>query len=160
MANLTVSVIRKDTDHWKKLTKGAFGGQVLVGIQEGSGSEDETTLAQIAQWLHDGTSEIPPRPFLTGVLNSDFPFVRQIIQRIARGVLNGKIESQQGLQLLGQWGRDRVLAAINMGRFERNADSTIRAKGSDTPLIDTGQLKSSITYVVEMDSNLTAEAAE
>lgn len=145
-----MSVIRSDSGLWKKLSRGAFGGSVLVGIQEGSGSEDETTLAQIAQWLHDGTSTIPPRPFLSATLDGRLSEVQAIVRRVARAVLDGKLEADQGLALLGQWGRDRVIQQIVNRSFEKNADSTIEKKGSDMPLVDTGQLKSTISYVVQM----------
>ena len=34
------------------------------------------------------------------------------------------------------------------GSFEPNAESTIKKKGSDKPLIDTGTMRQSVTYVV------------
>lgn len=146
-----MTVIRTDTGLWKKLSRGAFGGKVLVGIQEGAGSEDETTLAQIAQWLHDGTSTIPPRPFLSTTLDGRLSYVRQMVGRLVKAVLDGKLEPEQALQILGQWGRDRVVGAIDQGFPPENDEETKRRKGSDKPLIDTGQLKSTISWVVEMD---------
>jgi hypothetical protein len=150
-----MTVIRRDSSLWKTLSKGAFGGQVLVGIPEGSGSKGGESLAQIAMWLHDGTSRIPARPFLSMALDGRLSHVKAMITRLAKGVLEGKLEPHRALELLGQWARDRVVEGIDLGIAPENADSTIARKGSQTPLIDTGQLKTSITWVVEKDGTTT-----
>ena len=39
--------------------------------------------------------------------------------------------------------------AISAGIDPPNAESTIKAKGSSTPLVDDGTLRQSITYVID-----------
>lgn len=147
----TVKVTRKDSPLWKQLASGKVGpGRVKVGIPEGSGAyPDGTTVAEVAAYNHDGTDTIPARPFLSVPLDGRRSPVRAIMARVSKAVLAGKLTTDQGLRLLGQWGRDEVIRAINAGFPPENAERTIARKGSSTPLVDTGQLKGSITYVVE-----------
>ena len=52
------------------------------------------------------------------------------------------------LHQLGNWYRDVQRAHIRNGNWVPNAPATIRRKGSDRPLIDTGQLVNSVEYEV------------
>lgn len=146
-----MTIVRKDSALWKKLSKGQFGGKVLVGIQEGEGGDGDATTAQIAAWLHDGTSTIVARPFLSTPLDGRRKEVQEIVARVLRGFTAEKISSQQALALLGMWGRNEVLQFINNRAYAPNAPATIARKGSSTPLVNFGQLKSSISYVVESE---------
>ena len=50
--------------------------------------------------------------------------------------------------MAGQWASQKWITDPCNG-FQPNAPSTIKAKGSDKPLIDQGILKDAITYVVK-----------
>jgi hypothetical protein len=50
---------------------------------------------------------------------------------------------------MGQLAEGHVKQEITDLRTPPNAESTIRAKGSDNPLIDTGALRQSIRYVID-----------
>lgn len=145
------SVTRKDSELWKRLVSGRVQGRVVVGVPEGAGTHGDTqkTVALVAQWLHDGTATIPARPFLSVPLDGRTAAVQKMAQRVSKAVLDGKLTEEAALTILGQWARDHVLQAINAGFPPPNAPSTVAAKGSSTPLIDTGQLKSSISFEVK-----------
>jgi hypothetical protein len=145
------SVTRKDSELWKRLVSGRVQGRVLVGIPEGAGlhGDTQTTVAQVAQWLHDGTATIPPRPFLSVPLDGRTAAVQKMARRVSKAVLDGKLTEEVGLTILGQWARDHVLQAINASFPPPNAPSTVAAKGSSLPLVDTAQLKGSIGYEIK-----------
>lgn len=148
------AVTRKTSDFWKQLRADkVLKGKVYIGINEGSGGHDDAdaTVAEIARWLHDGTETIPARPFLSVPLSAERPEVQAIVKRVVTGVAQQKITMDQGLKLLGVWGRNEVVKYINEGVPPPNAESTIEAKGSSKPLIDTGQLKSSISFLIVED---------
>ena len=47
--------------------------------------------------------------------------------------------------------RNAVVRKINKGPFTPNAPATVKRKGSSQPLIDTGNLRKSITFVIRDD---------
>ena len=57
----------------------------------------------------------------------------------------------RGLALVGAQAVSNVQDTIRDLDDPPNAPSTIAAKGADNPLIDTGRMRQSITYVVESD---------
>ena len=71
-------------------------------------------------------------------------FCQSEIQKVAQGGT-----AQGALEALGVFGKGLVQEKISTGDFEPNAPSTIRKKGSDKPLIDTGRLRQSVNYVIK-----------
>ena len=70
----------------------------------------------------------------------------------AKAVLDGKPEeAKRHLELAGLTGQNAVKAWFDDPRngWAANAPATIKAKGSDHPLIDKGEMRNSITYVVK-----------
>ena len=52
------------------------------------------------------------------------------------------------LQRIGLWAQSEIQQRISDGIPPQNAPYTINKKGSSTPLVDTGQLRSSISFKV------------
>lgn len=122
---------------------------VATGVIDGSAPHDSgRTMGEIATWNHYGTETIPARPFITRPIDVKQGEIKALIARIMKGVSTGKISAEVGLALVGQRLRDLQVSAINAREYEPNAESTVAKKGSDTPLVDTGQLKGAITYQV------------
>lgn len=144
----TVSV--KDNDKgFKDLMK--FLGQrrtvaVLVGIRGQAGSDLVAYAAANEFGVHP---RIPERSFLRSTLISrQSAYIKQIA-RAVRKLLDGFTPDIA-------FGRLGMLAVSDVQRTIRNrvpppnAPMTIAKKGSDVPLIDTGRLRQSIDYVVEV----------
>lgn len=100
----------------------------------------------------DPSLAIPPRPFLEPSIRHYMPVILKQQTKIINLALSGKkdkIKAEFGkLGLLGQnivkgWFTD------SSNGWPPNAESTIARKGSDRPMIDTGQLRNSISYIVE-----------
>lgn len=126
--------------------------RVLVGYPSGlthtdkEGNAEET--AELAKKLHFGTSEIPARPFLEDALESK---QEELLKEIKTQAANAK----KGEANWGKVGAKAMGAVQDFVRSEYyrsnvpNSPMTIEKKGSDMPLIDTGNLVNSTTFLIE-----------
>lgn len=130
--------------------------RVTVGLQgtpatTASGEASASELVRIATANHYGTRTIPPRPFLTTSLRRNGKawtrFMRAAAQHKARG--QSQAATRQ-LRLLGLKAVGDTQAALRDGPWAPNADATVRRKGSNRPLVDTGQMVQSIRSAVEV----------
>jgi hypothetical protein len=104
-------------------------------------------------YLHEHGSplwSIPPRPVLEPAIASVKPKISEQFQKAYQAALDGK-DYLPYLNAAGMIGRD---AAYNWfvdprNNWPPNAPSTIKEKGSERPLIDTGEMRRAITWVVE-----------
>lgn len=125
--------------------------------REAGATIDNVALAVIHEyglpkgsWKKNPEMFIPPRPFLRSTFDAKKSEWNALLMRMAPLVLAGKLTVEQALELLGQRASADVRRRITSGsNFTPNAPSTIRRKGSSRPLVDTGQLVNSISYVVE-----------
>jgi hypothetical protein len=92
---------------------------------------------------------IPERPFLRGGIRRNLPRLGRLSGRLLGQVARGATTMHGALETLGIDAAGAVKRYIVSGSFEPNAKSTIKKKGSSRPLIDDGQLRQSITSVVE-----------
>lgn len=148
----------KVTDHgYKALTRRVFGDQALpmaVGVFEANGSktyEDGMTVLEVATIHEFGTSTIPERSFIRAYFDENQTRIRKMMTALMGSVIEGKRTKEQVLEILGQKLVGEIQARIAARIPPPLAPETVRRKGSDVPLIDTGQLRSSITYKVDPD---------
>lgn len=125
--------------------------EVQVGFQAGEMHVDEegneALLAEIAAYNELGTSSIPPRPFMRQSFENHEKELQEACDQVNAIISNGGT-AENGLDTLGVFVKGLVQEEIVDGGFEPNAPSTIAAKGSDQPLIDTGNMRQSVNYVV------------
>ena len=146
---MTVKIAIKYTKAMGQLRRtGDYRTRVGV-FDDGRSYPDGTKVIEVAIWNHFGTQNIPARPFVTASLELARPELRALYARLVAGVLAGKITDAFAAQYLGQWAVKEIVDNINRGLFQANAPSTVASKGSDAPLIDTGQLKASIRAEVD-----------
>ena len=127
---------------------------VLVGIRQDKGGQvelgEELTLAAIASVNEFGSEDghVPSRPFLRFTVDSNqAEYVAELGEIIGRAV-DGKATTEEGLTKLGLKAVRDVQATITTNDFKENAQATKDAKGSTSPLIDTGRLRQSIDFEV------------
>lgn len=93
---------------------------------------------------------VPERPFLRNWFDQNRAANMEALRRAIRLVLAGKMPLEQALELVGLkfvGGIQQAIARRTLG-LKANAPETIAEKGSDTPLIDIGQLRQSLTHLV------------
>lgn len=93
---------------------------------------------------------VPPRPFFRTALDTSRVALGRFIESQYHRVLGGIVDPRTGLGLIGEWLAAKVKRSINQMTRPPNAPLTIAAKGSSHPLIDTGQMRASVTHVENM----------
>lgn len=153
----------KHTTVWKKndlpdlikRIKNEQAGVVSIGVQgskgeaDKKGSDGDLTVLEVATFHEFGTINVPERSFIR---SNDFRN-KEKYKKIKQEVLNKFVKQQmtlkQGLGLLGLRVEADIKEGITQGIEPELRPETIARKGSSTPLIDTGQLRSSITHKVD-----------
>lgn len=110
----------------------------------------KATVVDVAMFNEFGTRSIPARPFMRHTFDANQKRFVEMIRQIRISMALGKTSPEIALRLVGLFAQKEIQATIsNAGSlFAQNADSTIAKKGSTAPLIDTGQLRQSITFEV------------
>ena len=152
-ADITALNRAKIEDALKKLAKRMEESDqmVLVGVPKGAGVyEDGLTIATIAAVNEFGSADgrIPERPFLRTAVEEGAHEYLSLVEKEMPDIAEGKHPMSRLLNRLGIMAVGHVQKKIVEGPFTPNAPSTIRAKGSSSPLIDTGALRQSINYVI------------
>ncbi len=92
---------------------------------------------------------IPSRPFIRGTFDEHEADLAKLVEEMEDEILAGKKTRKQALTQIGQTHQNQIQKAMNTaGKFEPNAPSTIRKKGSAQPLKDKGRLVQAINFEV------------
>lgn len=107
-------------------------------------------------YIHEHGSmayQAPPRPIIQPAIENSKEDIAELLGNAAKDAAEDK-EFEGDLSLVGQEARDDVKDWFTNPKngWPANAPSTIKAKGSDQPLIDTGALRDAISYVVREGS--------
>jgi len=124
---------------------------VLVGVPKSAGNyEDGVHTATVAAVQEFGSADgrIPERSFLrSGIADSEHG-IRKLYEKMMPDVISKDLNIDVIQSLVGEFVVGNIVQKISEGIEPANAPSTIKRKGSSTPLIDTGHLRQSITYVL------------
>lgn len=123
-----------------------------VGIFETDGSkatENGETVLDIATFHEFGTIDAPERSFLRAWFDENEDRAKEALRKLMLSVVKGQRSKDQALEVFGLWLQGEVQKRISQGISPALAPSTIAKKGSSVPLIDTGQLRASVTYRVK-----------
>ncbi len=104
-------------------------------------------------YVHENGSplwNIPPRPILEPAMDNGKEQMADLMKDVAIDALEGK-NIQTGLDNVGMQGKNiaRDWFTNPANNWAANSEDTVKKKGSDRPLIDTSELRKSITYVVK-----------
>jgi len=153
-----------DRDHGLKALVERIGklskASVRVGVLEDKGAESKSasdesqsakTVIEVATIHEFGApaAGIPARSFLRGTVDEQMAEIRADQHKIAVAVISGKLDLRRGLDQLGARIAAKIQQRIARGIQPPLLPRTIARKGSSKPLVDTGQLRSSISWEVE-----------
>ncbi len=151
---MSVKISDKDKGYKKLLDAAAKAkhGTVDVGVLAGKGDEASKTspgltVMDVATFNEFGLG-VPERSFIRGYVDENEQAIRNDIKKLALLIMKGEKTTEEALELLGLKTVGGIQKRISAGIDPPNATSTVRRKGSSKPLIDTGQLRSSITHRV------------
>lgn len=119
--------------------------EVAIGVVSSARYPDGTLVHDVAIYNEFGTRRMPARPFIRP--NRD-RILRSAAEIVARDVGTNPhyVVTERAANLIGIAGVAFIQRTIDELISPPNAPSTIARKGSSKPLIDTGQLKLSITH--------------
>lgn len=160
---MTVKVTKDKTGEIEKAIKALVKRKVLIGIPDsaaerkpepgGSSAPSNSTIGYVMEF-GEPSLNIPARPFLVpGVVAAKEKIVARM-RKTGEAVLSGDLDAlDPGLMAAGLIGQSAVKAKITQGPFEPLAERTLaarRARGrtGEKPLVDTGQLRQAVTYVI------------
>lgn len=129
---------------------GKPNANVTVGWPASAGQHVRANMsvAQLAAIHEFGTARIPKRSMLAATFEQNADRYALALRQIAVGIAFGKVDLRRGLSLFGAMVKGDVMKRIAQGIPPPNAPSTIARKGSSTPLIHTGQLRTSLDFEV------------
>ncbi|MGP9818987.1 hypothetical protein ACTZWW_03135 [Salinarimonas sp. NSM] len=121
---------------------------VAVGLPRGSDPEQLMKLT----YSEFGTSRQPERPAFRNAMRDGRARYMRLLGRSLEGLLLGTTSLPTALNRLGILATGDVQQSITDLRDPPNAPSTIAAKGSSNPLVDTGAMRQAITHEVRRHS--------
>lgn len=128
---------------------------VLVGIPQEASSRNSDGVSNVKlMYIHTNGSPvngIPARPTIEPAIRD--PANRIVLQKLLKGSLatafTGNISgARSAKERAGMMAVNMIRARFGSASLAPNAPYTVMKKGSSAPLIDTGQLRNSITYVI------------
>ena len=135
---------------FEKLLAEMSDKQVAVGFNADSGSYDDgASLVEVAAWNELGTRHIPSRPFIHDAIEFNNDKITMFAGASVRNAIENGGSAEEVLNQIGNMAKGLVQEEIRNGMWTPNAPSTIRKKGSDHPLIDTGYMRQNVKYVIE-----------
>ena len=122
--------------------------EVGVGFQEDKAYDNKyhTSVAEVAI-KNDYGIGVPSRPFIRNSVDLHEEEINNFIAKQKDVLLKGGT-AKQVFENIGINHKARMQKEILNGKYVPNAPSTIKAKGSSKPLIDTSQMLQSVNYVV------------
>lgn len=140
----------EDRDNGYKATLAALESArrivVTVGVHEEDGGASEgngRTVAEVAEANEFGLG-VPARPSITAWADEQGPDAFRRIREESEAAIKAKVSPAQRVDALAQVFAGEIQSKIAAGVPPPNAPATIARKGSSTPLIDSGQFRSSI----------------
>lgn len=124
------------------------GGQteLQVGFFEDAKYQDGTPVAAVAAYNEFGTLTIPPRPFMRDTIAHN----RENWGPLMGAALKASgYNARNALNMAGEKIASQMQREITDMKSPPNAPRTVKQKGFDKPLIDTGHMLNSVSYEVK-----------
>lgn len=136
----------------KKVKVGIFGERADQAKQLGDGfTSTALSLIEVATIHEFGAAgaNIPERSFIRATIDIHKDEIHTLQKRLAVAFLARKMTEERALKMIGVFVRGLIQKRIAEGVPPELKPKTIQRKGSSVPLIDTGQLRQSVTYEVD-----------
>ena len=153
-----MTVIRKNPNALRNLIRRYARGrevELAVGFpvgEAGTGTtypDSDARVLDVAVWNNYGTGNgVPRRDFMTPGGNLAVDNTRDIAKAMIPEVNVGRVTVDRALESMGPTAQAAIQETITDIKAPPNAPETIKRKGSSNPLVDTGQMRNAVTYVV------------
>lgn len=130
-------------------TKNIREGIVRVGWFSQHRYSDGLPVASVAVFNEYGTPRTPARPFVRPVIHGEKQTILENLRHHYKSALRNNTNTSKVLAVIGEDVKWRIQAQILATNTPPNAPSTIKAKGFNKPLYDTGFMLNSVSYQTE-----------
>jgi len=126
-----------------------------AGTIRGSGHSsvvDMSELVTIAAVHEFGAPrvKVPARPFMSTAFDENLQSLNRIKENEVNKILSKRSTVKESLDKIGLWFAAKIKRKITTLKYPPLKLATIRRKRSQNPLIDTGQMRASVTHVVKI----------
>lgn len=139
----------KFLENLKRRLTGKREHVVNVGFPSSAKEPDGTSTALVAAVHEYGSEHVPERPFMRVAIQENLGNYKALNANSLKQLVRGSITTDKALGLLGLMASSHIKEKIKNGSFAPLKAATIKRKGSSKPLIDTGQMRQSVTYELE-----------
>jgi hypothetical protein len=148
-------VVRKNRNWQSSLKKKLVSlkaQEVAVGFPANKGLgtpyyEGGASVLEVAICNNYGTPNIPARPFMDIASKDIQDWFKSVVSDDVKACNSGRLKANEMYNRWGSVAKGMIQAQIGITP-PPNAPSTIRKKGSATPLIDTGHFRQSVLYAI------------
>jgi hypothetical protein len=140
----TMRIIRKKGKYPPQLTSAS----VKVGFPAGKSSQSNIMKAIYNEFGTSGPRGVPSRPFFRTAMRNNRAKYQAKMKNDAKAILAGKVHLESVLLGLAFMAQRDIQMSILVGNWIANRPSTIRRKKSSKPLIDTGAMRQSVTWML------------
>lgn len=141
----------------EKLLKEAARFEVAVGFPVGKDGlaqpwyDGGASIIDVAIYNNYGMG-VPRRPFMDLATQKMQELYRTEMKALSERITAGTINIERTLNAIGMKAAEEVRKAIMDGEWEPNDPATVARKGSDRPLIDSGEMARRATHHVRPKS--------
>ncbi len=146
----------------KNLQKQIKDAKVKVGVPKSAnttkeGQDKSITLAEVAAIHEFGSpgNNISERSFIRETVQEETQNLKKLSAKQAKKIFALEITTEEGIGVIGEFMKSKIIKKFTANNWEANAPSTVKAKNSATPLIDTGQLRQSIQWEIVKNKDVT-----
>jgi hypothetical protein len=158
MIDFTIGIKQKNPN-WLKKLRGVISGierdselECAIGFPSEKMSEyaSGVSVGEVAIWNEYGvpSHNIPSRPFLQTSEPMIGDMFNDTMAAAIPSIMDGRVSVAEILSECGEGGVEIVKEVIVSGQFAANSPATVAKKGSDVPLVDTGELYESVSYTL------------
>lgn len=133
-----------------------------VGVLGGERYPDGTSVATVAAILEFGSDDNPARPFMRRAVEANASKIAAVQSLELGRVAMGEQTAVGALAAIG-----KAIAGYMVEGIDRasswaapNAPTTIKSKGSSSPLRETGKLRASISWVITTTTGATVRTGK
>ena len=126
------------------------GMEVVAGMLKDSGkASNGASYVDIATWNEYGTRRIPSRPFIRISADTNRQAWAKMAQQCVNDVIDGNSPTEAARVIGHRMVEDIRKVFGDTSKLKANAPSTIKKKGRNEPLVDSGEMRRRVNFRVE-----------
>lgn len=149
MITASISIEHKNKGAFSRLfnnVRRALAGPKTVKVGFPAGKVDAEVMMRAA-WMEFGTSRgIPERPFLRNAMRNNEGTYKLFMLKAGQKILVGQGSMKGELDSLGNLAKGHIQKSINSNTPPPLKPATIKKKGSSRTLVDSGEMRQSVTF--------------